>query len=119
MQSKDNLEIFKQKIPFKLLPRKLQDAVIATRRLARDVDVRYLWIDTLCIIQDSKDDWETEASIMGNIYRTAYLILAATFSSNGNVVYFRQEISFHFNHAWVIHGGQTQRHSLHERIRGH
>lgn len=51
-------------IPISSMPANFHDATIITRRLG----YRYLWIDSLCIIQDSKSDWETESSNMGNIY---------------------------------------------------
>ena len=52
----------------------LQDAVVVTRLLG----LRYLWIDSLCIIQDSKSDWEEEGSKMDQVYKNAYVTLAAT-----------------------------------------
>jgi hypothetical protein len=39
--------------------------------------VRYLWIDSLCIVQESFDDWSREAAQMGNVYHNAYLTIAA------------------------------------------
>jgi hypothetical protein len=50
-----------------------QDAVLVTRRL----NIKYLWIDSLCIIQDSIEDWAREAARMGDIYRHAFLTLFA------------------------------------------
>ena len=37
----------------------------------------FLWIDSLCIIEDDAADWETEASRMGDVYANAYLTVAA------------------------------------------
>ena len=58
---------------FALLPKTLQDACSAARFLG----VEYLWIDSLCILQDSLADWEVESSRMSDIYSNAYLTLAA------------------------------------------
>lgn len=55
------------------MPANFSDAVIITRRLG----YRYLWIDSLCIIQDSKSDWEVESQNMGRIYTNAAITLAA------------------------------------------
>ena len=33
--------------------------------------MRYLWIDSLCIVQDSPSDWQREASRMGSVYSHA------------------------------------------------
>jgi hypothetical protein len=55
------------------LPRKFQDTVEITRKL----HIRYLWIDSLCIIQDSARDWEQEATQMGKYYANAWLTISA------------------------------------------
>lgn len=62
-----------REIPFQSLPEMFQDAVFITRQL----EIDYLWIDSLCIIQDCKEDWAREASRMGDVYRHAYLTLFA------------------------------------------
>jgi hypothetical protein len=56
------------------LPKTFQDAVTMTRALG----VRYLWIDSLCIIQDDKEDWYRESAKMHTIYQDGYLTLAAS-----------------------------------------
>jgi hypothetical protein len=43
-----------------------------------------LWIDSLCIIQDSHEDWEAEAAKMGDIYRRALFTISAAKSKDGN-----------------------------------
>ncbi|KAK4196348.1 heterokaryon incompatibility protein-domain-containing protein [Triangularia verruculosa] len=60
------------------MPATLRDAVTATRNLG----LRYLWIDALCIIQDDTPDWLREAPQMGLIYQNAHLTIAATGSSS-------------------------------------
>ncbi|CAG9974982.1 unnamed protein product, partial [Clonostachys byssicola] len=62
-----------QQIPFLTLPKIHQDSV----RICRALGVRYLWIDSLCIIQDDKADWDHEAERMGNVYANAYLTICA------------------------------------------
>ncbi|TLD28613.1 hypothetical protein PspLS_04269 [Pyricularia sp. CBS 133598] len=56
------------------LPATFQDAIAVTRELG----VRYLWIDALCILQDDKEDWEIESSRMASIYRGAALVIGAS-----------------------------------------
>jgi hypothetical protein len=56
------------------LPQTLQDAF----HVARGLNLEYIWIDSLCIIQDDKDDWAREASTMADIYSGAYVVLLAT-----------------------------------------
>lgn len=69
---------FTEGIPIQDLPNLYRDAVI----LARSVSTPYLWIDSLCIKQDSMDDWRRESSKMGAIYRNSYLCIAATASKD-------------------------------------
>lgn len=42
------------------------------------LDVQYIWIDSLCIVQDDYSDWEIEAEKMADIYRQSYINLAAS-----------------------------------------
>jgi hypothetical protein len=60
-------------IVFESLPALFQDAVLTTWKLG----IQYLWIDSICIIQDSKGDWETESAKMGSVYRNAYVTIVA------------------------------------------
>jgi hypothetical protein len=78
-----NLPERKKGIQFQSLPKTFQDAIVVTRRLG----YQYLWIDSLCIVQDSPSDWEREASLMGAYYGQAHLTLSAT-SADGDHVGF-------------------------------
>lgn len=68
------------------LPRTFQDAVT----IARALGIRYLWIDSLCIIQDDIDDWCRESSMMGLIYERARLTIAACHARNSSEGCFSQ-----------------------------
>lgn len=46
--------------------------------MTRLLGVQYLWIDALCIIQDSKSDWEREGATMNEVYKNAHVTIAAT-----------------------------------------
>jgi len=61
-------------IAIEALPKTFKDAVTITRALG----VRYLWIDSLCIMQDSQEDWEKEASQMREVYQFSYCNIAGT-----------------------------------------
>jgi len=50
---------------------------------------RYIWIDSLCIIQDSKADWEFEASRMGSVYENCDFMLSADAAPDGSTGFFR------------------------------
>ena len=66
-------------IPINDLPKKYKDAI----SIARFLGVSYLWIDSLCIPQDSKEDWEKEAAVMNKVYENAFCNIAATASRDG------------------------------------
>lgn len=51
-------------------------------KILRSLGVVYLWIDALCIVQDSTDDWEHEASRMMSVYSNAYLTMSASESTS-------------------------------------
>ncbi len=69
-----NVEKFKEDIPMGDLVKTFQDAILITRRLS----ISYLWIDSLCIIQDSIDQWRSESARMGDVYKYGYCNIAAT-----------------------------------------
>lgn len=56
------------------MPTTYQDVV----KLTRELGLRYLWVDSLCICQDELADWERESAKMLSIYSNAYLTVAAT-----------------------------------------
>lgn len=79
-----NYEKLKVGIDRDSLPIVFQDAAGISQRL----HVNYLWIDTLCIIQDSKSDWENEAAKMADIFENAAITIAASSSPNPRISLF-------------------------------
>ncbi|KAL9564128.1 hypothetical protein ACKAV7_011635 [Fusarium commune] len=69
---------FQNEIPLASLPTTIRDAISTTR----DLGYEYLWVDALCIIQDSRPDWIKESSQMGSMYGSAALTLAAAGTSS-------------------------------------
>lgn len=65
-------------IPWDNLPRTYQDAISATHRLGFE----YIWIDSLCIIQNSHADWLSESKRMGDVYQNARLTIAASHAAD-------------------------------------
>jgi hypothetical protein len=62
------------------LPKTFRDAIDVTRAMGYE----YLWIDSLCIIQDSADDWKKEARRMAIIYDNAVFTIAAMDAENSS-----------------------------------
>jgi hypothetical protein len=69
-----SLRSFQAGIEFDNLPPTIRDAV----RTARELDIRYLWIDALCIIQDSEDDKIKELAKMQEYYKNSLLVIQPT-----------------------------------------
>jgi len=65
-------------IAFDALPPTFRDAVTVTRA----VGCRYLWIDSLCIVQGEGGDFNEEAKRMPQVYSGAYCVLAASRAAN-------------------------------------
>ncbi|KAI9780642.1 MAG: hypothetical protein M1839_006583 [Geoglossum umbratile] len=76
----ENKEKMKAGIPLDALPKTYRDAIDIARRLS----VRYIWIDSLCILQgpDPNPDWEEESAKMGAIFQNALFTIAAAASEN-------------------------------------
>lgn len=75
------MESIRTGISWHLLPKTFQDAIVITRRLR----IPCLWIDALCIIQDSPDDWQAESSQTSQIYEIADLVISADLTPNNKV----------------------------------
>ena len=74
----ENYHDRKEGFSYNDLPKTFQDAV----RVTRELDKKYLWIDSLCIIQDNKEDWKREAKRMEHVFASAYCTIAASSASN-------------------------------------
>jgi hypothetical protein len=87
--TRDTIDEHMRTLPMSSLPKTFYDAVV----VARTIGVRFLWIDSLCIIQGDKEDWEREAATMTMVYQNAYLTLAAATSqdSSGGLFYEREK----------------------------
>lgn len=75
-----NIDALKQCIDLSALPRTFEDAFWVTRSLG----IRYIWIDNLCIIQDSHEDWQRESTLMCQVYENAYACIAATMAEDSS-----------------------------------
>ncbi|KAB5580157.1 heterokaryon incompatibility protein-domain-containing protein [Coniochaeta sp. 2T2.1] len=76
-----NLNCFRQQIPPDALTKAFLDAI----HIAQALGFAYLWIDSLCIIQDSPEDWDRESALMEDVYGASSLTIAATSAEDGSV----------------------------------
>ncbi|KAF4441184.1 HET-domain-containing protein [Fusarium austroafricanum] len=111
---KDNITQRLNSIEWSELPKTFQDSVTITRALG----IRYLWIDSLCIIQGDVEDWERESKSMARIYQDSYVTIAAAVGqsdSDGFIkerekdyrphevargIYWRQEVGHVVHNRW-------------------
>ncbi|KAF2275248.1 HET-domain-containing protein, partial [Westerdykella ornata] len=68
-----NLERWTNKIEMSELPKTFQEAISITKGFG----INYLWIDALCIIQDSSEDAIREATLRSKVYKHSLLALSA------------------------------------------
>ncbi|KAI2785159.1 HET-domain-containing protein [Daldinia loculata] len=78
MTTADSLEENMRRIPWSKLPATFRDAV----RFTRSLGVKYLWIDSLCIVQHDRRDWHRQAGLMWDIYKHSHVTLAALYGSS-------------------------------------
>ena len=75
-----NVDDFSLSIPVEHLSQTFQDALL----ILGCVGLEYLWIDSLCIIQDSAEDWERESALMSTVYGFSQLTIAASHARDGS-----------------------------------
>ncbi|KAJ8522829.1 hypothetical protein ONZ45_g658 [Pleurotus djamor] len=68
-----NIAAYHEGLDITHFPQTIKDAILTTHALG----IRYVWIDSLCIIQDSAEDKIQELGDMARIYADAYLTIIA------------------------------------------
>ena len=72
--TQNNLTSWRRFIPVSEMMKTFQDAIVVTRSLG----VQYIWIDSVCIVQDSQVDWQNECLLMSKVYKYSHCNIAAT-----------------------------------------
>ncbi|CAA9957074.1 HET domain containing protein [Pyrenophora teres f. maculata] len=73
------------------LPKTDQNTVLL---VCKNISMDYLWIDSLCLIQDDQQDWKEQASRMGDVYENAFVTIAAVAAHNASEGLFRTTPDF-------------------------
>jgi hypothetical protein len=81
----DTLSQHQKGIPWEDLPKTFQEAIVVTRAIG----IPYLWIDSLCIVQDDPYDWQVQSAQMAEIYHKSILTIAGSISPGPNQGIFR------------------------------
>jgi hypothetical protein len=85
----NNIHLLCNWAPTSQLCKTFRDAIQATLSF----DLKYLWIDSLCIIQDNEEDWGRGSVRMSAVYGNAVVNLAATNSADGNGgLFFKRDV---------------------------
>src|SRR5450756_395292 len=74
--TKATMKQFKKQIKCESLLKTFQDSIYIARKLA----ISYVWIDSVCIIQDDVEDWRREARTMGLVSEKAYVTISVSTS---------------------------------------
>ncbi|KAI8669581.1 HET domain-containing protein [Fusarium keratoplasticum] len=87
--TKDNFNHHGKEIPWDELSTTFEDAIEFSHYLG----LEFIWIDSLCIIQDDTPDWEREAVKMAEYYANADVTLAATAPPDGTVGFYPHRLT--------------------------
>jgi len=79
--TKASFATYKVDINYDELPESFRNAIAITRLLG----IRYIWIDSICICQDDREEWERESAKMTSIYMTSYLTIAASAAKDSSI----------------------------------
>lgn len=69
LNESNRVELSSKGVPVDLLPATIQDAIAVTQGLG----LSYLWVDSLCIVQDSSQDKDQELKKMHSVYENSYV----------------------------------------------
>jgi hypothetical protein len=92
----ENEKSLRQGLPISVLPKTITDAI----KVVLHLNIRYLWVDSLCIIQDGDngEDWQRESQAMTIAFRNAFVCIAAHNSTETSGMFFDREPAFYDQH---------------------
>jgi hypothetical protein len=107
-----NLQLFREKVPDEAIFRTFEDAIYITKELG----IQYLWIDSLCILQDDSDDWRRESALMSGVYGGSTINIAASGAVDGGKGCLNSNIL-----TWMcqVEAGTTDEKRLFDCVPGH
>jgi hypothetical protein len=78
--TRDTEKSLRDGFPIDRLPATFQHSI----EVSRQMDISYLWINSLCIFQDDLADWHTQAASMREVYAFALCNIAATSATDSS-----------------------------------
>ncbi|TLD32379.1 HET-domain-containing protein [Venturia nashicola] len=110
---RNNMADFQSNIPWGALPETFKDAI----GFVRNLGIPYLWIDSLCIVQDDGEDWAREAANMASIYQNSTVTLAGTKSNSSEQGLFSHDPLPTNARRLEVTGSEGDTHYLYVRLR--
>ncbi|KAK5658442.1 hypothetical protein OQA88_1831 [Cercophora sp. LCS_1] len=83
-----SLSTFQRGIDVATLPKTIRDAI----RVCENLGLSYLWVDSLCIVQDDADDWARESEQMCEIYSNSHITVAAGSASSAKEGFLGEQV---------------------------
>lgn len=87
--TRSNYNELRSRIDIETMPQCFSNAVYIVRQLG----ISFLWIDSLCIIQDMTEDWTRESAVMGKVYTNGLCNVAACDGAASNCSIFTERDS--------------------------
>ena len=83
--------------------------------LTRKLGIRFILIDSLCILQDDSTDWHIEVGKMGDIYAYAHCTIAASSATQEGEGTFEQHVEEGelSNRGWILQERALSRRTIH------
>lgn len=106
----DNLSTLEQGLPAILLRKTFQDAHIVAQRM----NITYIWIDSLCIIQsgDDQEDWRQESKTMEQVYSNSFCNISADWGDDLNGLFFERPPTLDKLHSLQLHWKSANLHHM-------
>ncbi|KAL7794270.1 heterokaryon incompatibility domain-containing protein [Trichoderma ceciliae] len=119
--TKENIESLCQEVPWDYLSSTYQDSITFMRKFSKwhqdeyGEAIRYIWIDSLCIIQNSKRDWLKHSLKMSEIYSNSSITLVESHGLNTEKRLFQESSSKHISKHVSIQDAEGNDHELNYR----
>ncbi|KAL7926358.1 heterokaryon incompatibility domain-containing protein [Trichoderma austrokoningii] len=110
-----------KEVPWDYLSPTYQDSITFLRKFSKwhqgeyGEPIRYIWIDSLCIIQDSKSDWAKHSLKMSDIYSNSLITLVESHELDTDKRLFQDASSRDISKPVIIRDAQGNDHKLHFR----
>lgn len=118
---KGNIKSMCDEVPWEYLSPTYQDSITFLRKFSKwheeeyGEPIRYIWIDSLCIIQDSKSDWTKHALEMSDIYSNSSITLVESHGLDTEKRLFQESAPRHVSKHVTVQDASGTDHQLHYR----